>query len=57
MVYAVSQYYIQRKSVYIAGTALLGTMFAVLDWLSKTGWLKIPFPPLTFASSIYSAFP
>jgi len=41
--------YVKRKSVFIAGTALLGAMVAVLDWTSKTMGLKIPFvPPLAF---------
>jgi len=45
----VSQFYIKRKSVFIAGTALLGAVVAVLDWASRIAMLKIPFiPPLTF---------
>ena len=41
-----TQFYVKRKSVFIAGTALLGAMVAVLDWTFKLGGLKIPFPPL-----------
>lgn len=41
-----TQFYVKRKSVFIAGTALLGAMVAVLDWAFKLGGLKIPFPPL-----------
>ncbi|HKZ93522.1 MAG TPA: ECF transporter S component [Candidatus Bathyarchaeia archaeon] len=41
-----TQLYIKRKSVFIAGTALLGSMVAVLDWAFKIGGLKIPFPIL-----------
>jgi len=40
----VSQFYIKRKSVFIAGTALLGALVAVLDWAR----LKLPFPLLPF---------
>ena len=41
--------YIKRKSVFIAGTALLGSMVVVLDWMSKIAGLKISFvPPLAF---------
>jgi len=40
--------YIKRKSVFIAGTALLGAIVAVLDWTFKIAGLKIPFPLLTF---------
>jgi len=40
--------YIERKSVFIAGTALLGAIVAVLDWTFKIAGLKIPFPLLTF---------
>ena len=39
--------YTGRKSMFIAGTALLGATVAVLDWLSKIFSLKIPFPLLT----------
>ncbi len=39
----------RRKSIFIAGTALLGSVVVVLDWMSKTAGLKIPFvPPLGF---------
>ena len=42
-----SQLYIKRKSVFIAGTALLGAVVVVLDlWLKMAG-LKIPFPLFT----------
>jgi len=41
-----TQFYVKRKSVFIAGTALLGAMVAVLDWAFKLGGLKILFPPL-----------
>jgi riboflavin transporter FmnP len=35
--------------VFVAGTALLGALVAVLDWVYKIGWLKFSFvPPLTF---------
>jgi len=44
----VSQLYVKRKSVFIAGTALLGAMVAVLDWVFKIAGLKIPFPLLPF---------
>jgi len=40
--------YIERKSVFIAGTALLGAVVAVLDVTFKIAGLKIPFPLLTF---------
>ncbi len=45
-----SDLYIKRKSVILAGTALLGAIVAVLDWTFKIAGLKIPFPlpPLTF---------
>ncbi len=43
-----SQLLLQRKSVTIAGTALLGTLVFVLDWGFKVAGLKIPFPFLTF---------
>jgi riboflavin transporter FmnP len=45
-----NQRYFKRESVFIAGTALLGAMVAVLDWTFKIAGLKIPFPipPLTF---------
>jgi len=46
-----SQLYIKRKSVFIAGTAILGAMVAALDWAFKTAGLKIPFflmPDLKF---------
>jgi riboflavin transporter FmnP len=39
------QLYIQRKSVFVAGTALLGAVVAVLDLVVR---LKIPFPPLPY---------
>jgi len=42
----VSRLYTKRKSVFIAGTALLGVTVAVLDWLSKIFSLKVPFPLL-----------
>jgi len=44
----VTQLYIKRKSVFIAGTAILGATVAVLDWTFKTAGLKIPFPLLPF---------
>lgn len=43
-----SQLYFKRKSFFIAGTALLGAMVAVLDWTFKIAGLKIPFPLLPF---------
>jgi len=36
----------KRKSMFIAGTAILGATVAVLDWLSKIFSLKVPFPLL-----------
>jgi riboflavin transporter FmnP len=41
-----SRLYTKRKSVFIAGTTLLGATVVVLDWLSKTFSLKVPFPIL-----------
>lgn len=45
-----SFFYVKRKSVFIAGTALLGATVIVLDWTSKAiPGLRTPFiPPLTF---------
>jgi len=40
----VNELYFKRKSVIIAGTALLGTLVFVLDWLFKMSGLKIIFP-------------
>jgi riboflavin transporter FmnP len=40
--------YIKRRSVFLAGTALLGAVVVVLDVTFKTAGLKIPFPLLTF---------
>jgi riboflavin transporter FmnP len=40
-------FYVRRKSVFIAGTALLGAIAAVLDWTFKLANLKIPFPLMT----------
>jgi len=42
-----SQLYIKRKSVFVAGTALLGAIVAVLDVTFKMAGLKIPFPLFT----------
>ncbi len=39
-----NELYFKRKSVIIAGTALLGTLVFVLDWLFKMSGLKIIFP-------------
>ena len=39
-----SQLHIRRKSIFIAGTALLGAVVVVLDVVFKTANLKIPFP-------------
>jgi len=39
-----SHLYIKRKSVFIAGTAILGATVAALDWAFKIAGLKIPFP-------------
>jgi riboflavin transporter FmnP len=39
-----TQFYIKRKSVFIAGTALLGAATVVLDVTFKMAGLKIPFP-------------
>jgi riboflavin transporter FmnP len=41
-----SRLYTERKSVFIAGTTLLGATVVVLDWLSKIFSLKVPFPLL-----------
>lgn len=43
-----SQLYVQRKSVVLACTALLGAVVAVLDWTFRIAGLKIPFPLLPF---------
>jgi riboflavin transporter FmnP len=40
----VNELYFKRKSVVIAGTALLGTLVFVLDWVLKMSGLKILFP-------------
>ena len=45
-VVSMTQIYMKRKSVFIAGTALLGAVVAVLDWTFKLAGLKIPFPLL-----------
>lgn len=42
-----TQLYIRRKSVFIAGTALLGALVVVLDVTFKMAGLKIPFPLFT----------
>lgn len=44
-----SQLYVPRKNVVLAGTALLGALSFVLDWTFKIAGMKIPFPfpPLT----------
>ncbi len=39
-----NELYFKRKSVVIAGTALLGTLVFVLDWVLKMSGLKILFP-------------
>lgn len=39
-----NQLYVKRKSVFIAGTALLGALVVVLDVTFKIAGLKIPFP-------------
>lgn len=39
-----NELYFKRKSVVIAGTALLGAIVFVLDWTFKLSGLKIPFP-------------
>lgn len=38
--------FVRRKSVLIVGTALLGSVVVVLDWVFKMAGLKIPFPLL-----------
>jgi len=43
-----SKLYVKRKSVVLAGTALLGAIVAVLDWTFKIAGLKIPFPLLPY---------
>lgn len=35
--------YVRRKSVFVAGTALLGAITVTLDWVFKLANLKIPF--------------
>lgn len=42
-----TQLYVKRKSVFIAGTALLGALVVVLDVTFKMAGLKIPFPLFT----------
>jgi len=42
-----SQFYVRRKSVFIAGTALLSAVVVVLDLAFKMAGLKIPFPLFT----------
>jgi riboflavin transporter FmnP len=42
-----TQLYVKRKSVLIAGTALLGALVVVLDVTFKMAGLKIPFPFFT----------
>lgn len=44
---SVSRFYVRRKSVFIAGTALLGATVVVLDITFKMAGLKIPFPLFT----------
>lgn len=39
-----SRLYVKRKSVFLASTALLGSVVFVLDWTFKIAGLKIPFP-------------
>jgi riboflavin transporter FmnP len=41
-----SLFYIRRKSVFVAGTALLSAITAILDWTFKLANLKIPYPLL-----------
>ncbi len=43
-----TNFYVKRRSVFLAGTALLGAVVAVLDWTFKIASLKIPFPPLIY---------
>lgn len=43
-----TQFYIKRRSMFIAGTAILGAAVAVLDVTFKMSGLKLPFPLLTF---------
>lgn len=52
-----SQLYVKRKSVVLAGTALLGAIVAVLDWTFKIAGLKIPFPPLPFLKFDFMGIP
>lgn len=40
-----SLFYLRRKSVFVAGTALLGAVVVVLDLVVR---FKIPFPPLPY---------
>ena len=52
-----SQLYVQRKSVVLAGTALLGAVVFVLDWTFKIAGLKIPFPLLPFLKFDFMGIP
>ena len=51
-----SKFYVKRKSVVLAGTALLGAVVAVLDWVLR---VKIPFPipPLTYLRFDFMGIP
>ena len=52
-----SQLYVQRKSIILAGTALLGAVVFVLDWTFKIAGLKIPFPLLPFLKFDFMGIP
>jgi riboflavin transporter FmnP len=54
-----SKLYVERKSVFLAGTALLGAIVFVLDWAFKIAGLKIPFPfpPLTYLRFDFMGIP
>lgn len=57
--FPLSQLYVKRKSVVIAGTALLGAIVLVLDWAFKISGSKIPFPfpPLTYLRFDFMGIP
>ena len=52
-----SKLYVKRRSVFWAGTALLGAVVFVLDWTFKIAGLKIPFPLLPFLKFDFMGIP
>ncbi len=52
-----SKLYVKRKSVFWAGTAILGAVVFVLDWTFKIAGLKIWFPPLIFLKFDFMGIP